>query len=103
MLVPVLVAVTVAPGMEAPLTSLTVPEILAVTLANDFAPTSRAKIHGRTANQWRLLCRYIIASEANLHWREAVPRTGGQFLAWVLRPGEVVDDDETANRLLLVL
>jgi hypothetical protein len=38
--VPALVAVTVAPAMEAPLASFTVPEMLAVTLANDFAPKS---------------------------------------------------------------
>jgi hypothetical protein len=53
--VAVSVAVTVAPGIEAPLASFTVPEILAVTLANIRPPTTRANKHAKTTIQYRLL------------------------------------------------
>jgi hypothetical protein len=52
--VPVSVAVTVAPGMEAPLASFTVPEMLAVTLANICPLSRKANTHAKTTIQYRL-------------------------------------------------
>jgi hypothetical protein len=52
--VPVSVAVTIAPDMEAPLASFTVPEMLAVTLANIRPPASRVDTSVRTTIQYRL-------------------------------------------------
>src|ERR1700726_1713941 len=81
--VPVLVAVTVAPGMDAPLASFTVPEMLAVTLANSCWLTSRERMNAKTLSQCRPLGRCMLPPQQYLFWSlETRPRPaiGGRIL-----------------------
>src|ERR1700721_2835419 len=99
--VPVLVAVTVAPGMDAPLASFTVPEMLAVTLANTWMLTSRERTNAKTLSECRPRRRCMLPPQQYLFWSLVTrPRLAVGGPSWFLRA--LFPDRLTAYWLLIV-